>query len=127
VGEQSHREFYKIIRWPFRGFFSLGGIYMKEFSNFSQIINGKYLESDILELILRENGHLENITQEIVELTISHLEPYLKKNFESKKYEILRQILGNSEENYNLIEKLLAPIENVLVNMDRNYGSLEDR
>jgi hypothetical protein len=98
---------------------------MKEFSNFSQIINGKYLESDILELILRENGHLENITQEIVELTISHLEPYLKKNFESKKYEILRQILGNSEENYNLIEKLLAPIENVLVNMDRNYGSLK--
>ena len=94
------------------------------YNTLSDLINCEYLESDIPELLITENGHIENITKEILETTLTHLEPYLKKNFENKKNEIIKEILESAEEDYDITEKIRYVVDDLLVHMRDSYGEL---
>ena len=95
------------------------------YNTLSDLINCEYLESDIPELLIIENGHIENITKAILETTLTHLEPYLKKSFENKKDEIIKQIVGSVEEDYCIIEKVRCVLDNLLNHIDNSDGELK--
>ena len=95
-----------------------------EYGTLSEIVNGEYLESDIPELIITENSHIERITKAFLIIILEHIEPHLKKSFESKKNEIIKEILESAEDDYDITEKIRYVVDDVLVHMRDSYGEL---
>ena len=76
------------------------------------LIQDEYYESDVPELIITENGHIEEICKCIFEC----LGDNLKKNFKQK------EMISCLEEDRNLIEKLTDITDDLLCHMIKNIG-----
>ena len=96
-----------------------------EYETLSEIINGEYLESDIPELIITESRHIERITKAFLTIILEHIEPHLKKSFESKKNNIIDEIIASAEEDYCITENVRSVVDDVLVHMRDSYGELK--
>lgn len=70
------------------------------------LIQTKYIESDVPELLITENGVIQTIVKEI--LSNDKIKDSLKKNFKQN------DAISTLEEDYNLIEKLTTISENLL-------------
>ena len=70
------------------------------------LIQTKYTESDVPQLLITENGVIERIAKEI--LSNDKIKDSLKKNFKEK------DAISTLEEDDGLIEKLVAISENLL-------------
>lgn len=84
------------------------------------ILNSDYLESDIPELLITENGHIPNIVSYIIE----SLDDNLKKNFKENKQK-QGEFIDKLSEDYGFIEKLRSISDNLLEHIIGSSGELE--
>ncbi len=84
------------------------------------LINTKYLETDLPELLITENSRIENVVKYIIEA----LDDNLKKSFKDNQNK-QKEFIGLLEEDYGFIEKLTIISENILQHIINDYGELE--
>jgi hypothetical protein len=76
------------------------------------LIRDKYYETDVPELLITENAHIERISKQMFE----SIRDSLKKSFKEK------EIISHLEEDYNFIEKLTGITDELLYHMIRDIG-----
>ena len=86
--------------------------------NISDIINSKYLETELPELLITESGIIKDISKIILE----SVKDNLKKSFKDKQ---ITELISKLSEDQELIENLLVISEQLLNHIDNEYGSYQ--
>jgi hypothetical protein len=86
-----------------------------KYKTISEIIHCEYLESDAPELLISESP----LVEKILKIVFEDIKGDLKKSFKKK------EVIDRLRENQELIETIREMSDNLLYDIDGNYGKLK--